>query len=294
MSDSLWFAIAVVLLLVCLAAGWRRWGERDLGPTGSGWLAKFVLISTAIGGLLGAPFWWFDLPPSFAWDLPPVASRMLAAAAFAFGLAGLVVLERPRESLTRLYLTLIAVYLVPLALAVVTLHLGRLNFLAPVTYGFFAVVIVLSVGSLMLLGRPAGNGAATLPRTPVRLWLLFAGLVLAAWGLALFAAPSTNYPLVFNWAKDPLSSRLIAAMLITVAVAFLLSRSDAARATLSLIFAGAYGVGVAGACLANAAAGLPVPPLYSSAFVLIAVVSLFLLATTGSRSNGLESSSSSP
>src|SRR6187397_2408676 len=111
MSDSTWFAIAVVLLLACLTAGFQRWGKRDLGPTGEGPLAKFVLISTAIGGLLGAPFWWLDLPPSFAWDLPPVASRMLAAAALAFGLAGIVVLERPSEARTRLYLTLIAVYL---------------------------------------------------------------------------------------------------------------------------------------------------------------------------------------
>jgi hypothetical protein len=283
MSDSLWFAIAVVLLLGCLAAGWRRWGERDLGLTGEGSLAKFVIISTTVGGLLGAPFWWLDLPASFAWDLPPVASRMLAAAAFAFGLAGLVVLERPRETLTRLYLALIAVYLVPLAIAVVALHLDRLNFLAPVTYGFFAVVIVLSAGSLMLLSRRAGNVAPVLPRAPVRLWLLVAGSALMVWGIALFAAPATSYPLIFNWAKDPLSSRLIAAMLVTVGAAFLLSRRDAARSTLALVFAGAYGVGVSGACLANAAAGLPVPPLYSSAFVLIAVVSLFLLATTGSR-----------
>ena len=98
MSDGAWFVIAVALLLVCLAAGFRRWGRRDLGPTGESPIAKFVLISTAIGGLLGAPFWWLDLQPSFAWDLPPVASRMLAAAAFAFGLAGIVVLERPSKS----------------------------------------------------------------------------------------------------------------------------------------------------------------------------------------------------
>ena len=95
MSDDLWFAIAVVLLLVCLAAGWRRWGERDLGPTGAGWLAKFVLISTAVGGVLGAPFWWLTCRRALrgtcrrwhraCWRRP--RSRL--------GVTGLIVLERP-------------------------------------------------------------------------------------------------------------------------------------------------------------------------------------------------------
>jgi uncharacterized membrane protein YgcG len=161
MSDAGLFAIAVVLLLACLAFGFRRWGGVDLGPSGSGAVARFVLVSTAIGGILGAPFWWLDLTPSFAWDLPPVASRMLAAAAFAFGLAGIVVLERPSEARTRLYLTLIPVYLVPLAVAAVLLHLDRFDFTAPVTYGFFAVVVVLSAGSLLTLSRSAGSGSGS-------------------------------------------------------------------------------------------------------------------------------------
>jgi hypothetical protein len=283
MSDAGLFAIAVVLLLACLAAGFHRWGRVDLGPSGSGAVARFVLVSTAIGGILGAPFWWLDLTPSFAWDLPPVASRMLAAAAFAFGLAGIVVLERPSEARTRLYLTLIPIYLVPLAVAVVLLHLDRFDFTAPVTYGFFAVVVILSVGSLLTLSRSAGSGSGDAPSGPISAWLLIAGIVLAVWGLALFAAPSTNYPLVFNWAKDPLSSRLIAAMLFTIAAAFMLSRSDLGRARLSLVFAGAYGVGVVAACLMNKLTGLPMPPLYAGGFAVVAVGSLLLLMTDGGR-----------
>ncbi|WP_442582698.1 hypothetical protein ACSBOB_12435 [Mesorhizobium sp. ASY16-5R] len=279
MSDVGLFAIAVVLLLACLAAGFRRWGHADLGPTGSGTVARFVLVSTAIGGILGAPFWWLDLTPSFAWDLPPVASRMLAAAAFAFGLAGIVVLERPSEARTRLYLTLIVVYLVPLALAAVLLHLDRFDFAAPVTYGFFAVVVVLSAGSLATLARPAHAANATAPCAAVSAWLLIAGIVLGLWGIALFGAPTTNYPLVFNWPKDPLSSRLIAAMLVTIALAFLLSRNDAGRARLSLVFAAAYGAGVVAACLMNMAAALLVPPLYTGGFAVVAIGSLLLLVT---------------
>ncbi len=283
MSEAAWFAVSVVMLLVALAIGFVRWGRRDAGVSGNGAVAKFVLVSTTVGGLLGAPFWWFDLPPSFAWDLPPVASRMLAAAAFAFGVTGIIALERPSNARTRLYLTLIAVYLIPLALAVLALHLDRFDFMAPVTYGFFAVVIVLSLGSVMLLMRGATD-PATLPPPPfMSAWLLVAGIVIGLWGLALFAVPATpDYPLVFNWSQDPLSSRLIAAMLIGVATAFLTSRSDLGRARLALWFAGIYGIGVVAACAISAAYGKPVPPLYTGAFAVVAIVSLGLLAT-GSR-----------
>ncbi|PSJ60560.1 hypothetical protein [Kumtagia ephedrae] len=284
MSDAGWFAVAVALLILCLALGFRRWGGRDLGPSGEGMAAKFVLVSTAIGGLLGAPFWWLDLPPSFAWDLPPVASRMLAAAAFAFGLAGVLVLERPSEPRTRLYLLLIVIYLLPLAVAVLLLHLDRFDFAAPVTYGFFAVVIVLVAGALAALARGAAdNGAPERPGPAVSLWFYVAGILLGLWGIALFLAPTTAFPLVFNWARDPLTSRLIAAMLFTIAAAFMLSRHDAGRARLSLAFAGSYGVGVVGACLMNASAGLPVPPLYAAGFAAVAVVSLLLLVAVAER-----------
>ena len=199
MTDAAWFAIALVLLLACLALGFRRWGGRDLGPSGAGAVAKFVLISTTVGGLLGAPFWWLDLPPSFAWDLPPVASRMLAAAALAFGLAGLIVLERPSEARTRLYL--IADRRLPRAAGAgrrccCTSTASISPRRSPTASS--RVVIVLSVGSLMALARP--SGARRLPHCrgpPVRLWLHVAGIVLAVWGIALFAR-----------ADDGLSARL--------------------------------------------------------------------------------------
>lgn len=283
MSDAGWFAVAVVLLLACLAAGFRYWGSRDLGLAGPGWAAKFVLISTTIGGLLGAPFWWLDLPPSFAWDLPPVASRMLAAAAFAFGVTGLMMLQRPSPARTRLYLILIVTYLVPLAVVAVLFHLDRFDFTVPVTYGFFSVVIILSIGALLALSRPAGAATPDPPSASVAVWLYVGGILLGLWGIALFLVPTTAFPLVFNWAKDPLSSRLIAAMLFTIATALLLSRHDAGRARLALVFAGTYGVGVVAACLMNVAAGLPVPPLYAGGFALVAVVSLFLLTAAAGR-----------
>lgn len=278
MTDEAWFGVAVVGLLVAIALGFRRWG----GIEGAGTVTKFILISTALGGLIGAPFWWFDLPASFAWDLPPVGSRMLAVAALAFGVAGVVTLERPSIARMRLYFTLIALYLIPLALAVVFLHLDRFDFTKPVTYGFFAVVIVLSVGALATIFGGAGRGSepAAAPSAPISAWLLAAGAVLGIWGVALFATPTAAFPLVFNWPADPLTSRLIAAMLITLAAAFLMARSDASLARVSLVFGGVYGIGVLAACLMNISAGKPVPPLYAGALGLVGVVSfaLYLLA----------------
>lgn len=291
MTDQTWFGIAVVLLLAALGLGFLRWG-RTAGGEGGG-IVGFTLISTAIGGLLGAPFWWLDLPPSFAWDLPPIASRMLAAAALAFGVAGVMTLEHPTASRTRLYLIQIAIYIIPLALAAVALHLDRFDFTVPVTYGFFAVVLVLSIGSIIGLTRGVDQSQQSArPSRAAVVWMSVAGTILGVWGLALFAMPTSPYPLIFNWPQDPLSSRLIAAMLFTIGVSFLLSRRDLPRTRLSLVFAGAYGIGVVAACGMAALTAKPVPPLYAVGFALLAVVSLALFA--GAASGSRVAAKSSP
>jgi Na+/melibiose symporter-like transporter len=122
------------------------------------------------------------------------------------------------------------------------------------------------------------DAARPAPSAAVRGWLLLAGLVLTIWGAALFVTPTAPYPLVFNWPQDELSSRLIAAMLMTVAVAFFLSRRDAGLARLALLFAGVYGIGVVAAGMMNAVGGKPMPLLYVTGFGTIGLVSLGLLA----------------
>jgi len=46
-------------------------------------------VLTLVGGLLGSTGWWIDDSRSFSWNLPPLASRMLAPSCFAFGVATL-------------------------------------------------------------------------------------------------------------------------------------------------------------------------------------------------------------
>jgi hypothetical protein len=278
MTEDLWFGVAVIVLLAAMATAFARWG-REPGEGRGSPVGRFVLIATAVGGLIGAPFWWLDLPPSFAWDLPPLASHMLGVAALAFGVTGIAVLEHSSAARERLFYMLILAYLVPLALAAVILHLDRFDFARPVTYGFFAVVIVLCVGSALELSRGKDAGPVQFaPGGTVRRWLIVAGVALAVWGAALFLVPTAPYPLVFNWPRDELSSRLIAAMLMTVALAFFLSRRDAGLARLALLFAGVYGMGVVAAGMMNAVGGKPMPLLYVTGFGVIGLVSLGLLA----------------
>ena len=134
-----------------------------------------------------------------------------------------------------------------------------------------------------------GGQRETMSGATVRGWLLCAGLALAIWGAALFVVPTAPYRLVFNWPQDALSSRLIAAMLMTIAIAFFLSRRDAGLARLALLFAGVYGVGVVAAGPMNAVGGNPIPLLYVGGFAIIGLVSLGLLA--GMKASGSQVSS---
>ena len=76
--------IGLALLLAGLAVGYGRWIKPHaavLDWQGRGLLLLVVL--TLAGGFIGSPFWWIDDARSFSWDLPPLASRMLASASFA-------------------------------------------------------------------------------------------------------------------------------------------------------------------------------------------------------------------
>ncbi len=276
MSAGYWFFVGVAILLAVLVVAYRRW--RPHRPRfGAG--ALHTLILSTVGGLIGAVFWWQDVDASFAWNLPPLASRMLGAAATAFGLAGVFALERPTVARARLHALVVAIYLLPLTIAVVALHLDRFDFSAPVSWGFFAAVGVLSLTSALALAAERGSEA----RDPVpaiqSYWLLAAGVVFVLWGLALFVMPAAKFPLVFNWPSDPLTSRLIAAMLLTLGASSLVARRDGTLLPQAHILSAAYGLGVVVAILPNIASGLPWPPLYLAAFTVVGVVSAGFLLT---------------
>ena len=277
MSEWWWQVFGMALLLVSVAAGYglvrRRAGRPLTGPEP---LAVATLLATTAGGFWGAFAWWPDYPGGFSWDLPPLASRMLAAAGWAFAFAGVRALAVPTRPHLRQVLAMLALYLVPLALAIVTLHRDRFDPAAPITWAFFIIVGLLSLGALVALARPAALSLAPEPPAPAaqRRWLAVLALVAGVWGLAMFLAPAGPIRMIWIWPQDPLTSRLIASMLMTLALAAWLGRDGRIRALTALGVTVVYGTGIALAGLVNLAAGKPAPWAYILAGALAAVISV--------------------
>jgi hypothetical protein len=271
----------LVALLGLAAWGYRHWiCPRRVGIHGKGMLLLSVL--TLVGGLLGSTGWWIDDPRSFSWDLPLLASRMLASAGWAFGVATLAALHRPVPRRTRLVMLMLAVYLAPLLVSASLFHLDRFDPAAPITYVFFALVLTMTVAALWYLFEqpvivPSEPADSLAPTARVGRWLGLVAAVTALWGLALFVTDSGPSGSIWVWPGDLLTSRLIAVMLLTIAVGavYALRSADVSRVMLGVI--GVYGFGTMLANLWNILANKPVNPSYIAAFGIMFLVSATLL-----------------
>ncbi len=280
MNDIVIQIAGLITLIVAIGGGYWRWVRPHNNLTLQAKGLLLLVIMTMAGGLIGSTGWWVDEPRAFAWDLPPLASRMLAAAGWAFGATTLAALQRPTRQRLRLVLLMIAVYLIPLAIAIVVFHMDQFDFSAPIAYAFFIIVTALVIPTLWYLVRPPvvilDDHQEKPPSQPIRIWLSVVAAVTALWGIALFITDSGPVSLIWVWPGDLLTSRLIAAMLLTITTAALYSLrgSDVARVTLVVLVV--YGLGAALANLWNATAGKPIQPLYVLAFGLIGIISLVL------------------
>jgi hypothetical protein len=273
------------LLLGGIWFGYRQWirpHEATLNAQSRGLL--FLIVATLIGGFIGSPFWWMDQPWSFSWDLPPLASRMLAAAGWSFFVLSLLALQRPAYRRIRLVLITVVVYLAPLAIAIVLLHLDRFDPAAPITYAFFAIVAPMTVAAIWYLLRqprivPEEPRDTVLSTTVVWVWLGVVAAITLLWGLAIFATDSGPSNLIWAWPGDPLSSRLIGVMLLTIAAGstYSMRYADTARLMLAMIIV--YSLGLTIATLWNIFYGLPLKTLYTAIFGVIFLVSTVLLLT---------------
>lgn len=282
MADLLVQIVGLAALFVVLAWGYRRWlaPRQPLGFQASGLLLLFIL--TFAGGLIGSTGWWVRDPRSFSWLLPPLASRMLASAAWAFAFATYCTLQRPSYRRVRLTLVMLMTYFIPLTAAVVLFHLDRFDFNAPITYAFFTIVIIMMVSTLWYFFRQPGVIAETpadrMPAPAVsRAWLMVVAVVTGLWGLALFAADAGPLSWVWVWPGDLLTSRLISVMLLTIATGSLYSLGVADTARMMLWVTVIYGAGLAVASLWNLFADRPVPVSYVIIFGVMAAVSGVLL-----------------
>ena len=273
--------LGLLALLGIVAWGYWRWiRPRDVGIQAKGML--LLTIVTLVGGLVGSTGWWIDDPRSFSWDLPPLASRMLASAGWAFGVATIAALQRPVPRRMRLVMLMLAVYLAPLLVAVPLFHLDRFDPAAPITYAFFALVLTMTVAALWYLFQQpiliADEPADSLPPTSlVGAWLGLVAAVTALWGLALFITDNGPSHLIWAWPGDLLTSRLIAVMLLTIAVGavYALRYADVSRVMIGVI--AIYGFGVTLANLWNILVSKPVNPAYVAAFGIMFLVSATLL-----------------
>ncbi len=252
--------LAVLLLLAGATAALLRRYRLPLATLRP--LTRATLALATAGGLLGAPFWWMALPASFAWTLPPLAFRFLAAAGLAFAVVGFCTLARPDPARVRLLLAMIATYLTPLIAAIFLVHRDRLDWGDPLAWGFTAIAAGLAAGALLGMVRAPDLRRAPAPAPAERrLWSLATALF-TLWGLALMATPQGPVPALWLWPQDALSGRLIATMLLTLGLManFARRRADLGRPV--ALGLATYGLGVAVACLLHAAAGRPLPLAY--------------------------------
>lgn len=269
--------LGLLFLFIGLGVGYVIWvkpHQAHLDWPGRGLF--LLLILTFMGGFIGSPFWWADVPQSFSWDLPPLASRMLASAGWAFAIATFLALQKPLYGRVRLVLWMLLVYLAPLAIAIILFHLDRFDWAAPITPFFFFLVVGMIVTTLFYLWRQPAilPPAAVQPSSAlVSDWLLAVAVLCGLWGLALFATDQGGSPLIWVWPGDLLSSRLIAVMLWTIATSAVVARPDKEVTGPVLALITTYGVGVVGATLWNMLAQKPVPLAYLGLFGAMAVVS---------------------
>jgi len=282
MLDLFWQAVGAGLLIGGVAWGYRRWVAPHRGLNAQGKGLVMLIALTFIGGFIGSPFWWLDLIQSFAWDLPPLASRMLAAAGWSFAVVCWIALQRPTTRRAQLVLILLAVYLAPLVSAIFLFHLDRFDYTAPLTYGFFIIAGGITVAALWYLWRQSKtitDDELDLQPSPalVKGWLIALAAVTALWGLALFLTDSGLTDLIWVWPGDLLTSRLIGVMLLAIAAgsAFSLRYADTSRMMLWMSLT--YGLGLAIASLWGVLAGSAIMVSYAVVFGLIFVGSIVAL-----------------
>ena len=282
MAGTLFTLLAAGLLVAGAAWGYRRWAAPNL--VGASTPAKVLLgvMVVTVMVAIGVPFWWFDADQSFSWDLPPLASRMLAAAGMSFVVLGILVLRHPSHRRVRLVLVLVEVYLAPLAFVMAAFHLDRFDFGKLISYGFLIVAFGMTIVAAYFLVRqpdivPDDDGDLAPSSIASRVLLLAVAATTFAWGLALFITDAGPTDLVWAWPGDLLSSRLIGVMLLAIGAGSTYALPRAATARLMQITTLVYAVGLAAASLWGSVVAKPVKPAYVAVFAIVAVLCALVL-----------------
>jgi hypothetical protein len=272
----------LALLIGGVVVGYQRWIKPRTGLSNQSKGMLLLIVLTFMGGMIGSIGWWMDDARSFSWDLPPLASRMLAAAAWSFAVPTMMALQRPSRQRVQLMLLMLFTYLAPLAIAIRFFHLDRFDSRAPITYAFFIIVIgMLSLATWYLVQQPEIIPAApqdtVAPSRLVKSWLVVLAILTGLWGIALFITDTGFSNLIWVWPGDLLTSRLIAVMLLTIAVGAIYSLRYADAAQVLLTCALVYGFGIMMATLWNGLTGQPIKYAYVVVFGAISIICSLLL-----------------
>jgi hypothetical protein len=261
-------------------AGWgyRHWisPRQQVGIQGNGML--LLCVVTLVGGLLGSTGWWIDDPRSFAWDLPP---RQPDAGFRRLGFrrchaCGLASARSPPYAASDAHAggvpgaaTRCRSLVSPRPLRPCCAHHVRILRASSYNDRCRALVSVQAV--------PNGPADSLAPTALVGRWLGLVAAVCASWGLALFVTDNGPSGLIWVWPGDLLTGRLIAVMLLTIAVGavYALRYADVSRVMLGVI--AVYSFGVMLANLWNILASKPVNTSYVVTFGIMFLVSAILL-----------------
>ena len=260
MPDFVSHLLALALLVGGTVLFLRFFGDR-MAPYPK--RTRRTLALATAGGLIGAPFWWSAVPVSFAWAMPGLAFRFLAAAGLAFGAVGLAVMARPSPARIRFLLGMLATYLGPLLLLIVIFHRNALDWSQPIAWAFLAITTLLTFWSLLEMVKSKDLRPGTLPGPFERgVWTL--GTVLfALWSAALLVWPWGGIRLIWPWPDNALTTRLIGAMLLTLFLMSWMARNRVELTRIAAIGFATYGLWVGIACALRYMAGQPVPWLYA-------------------------------
>jgi hypothetical protein len=219
-------------------------------------LVRALTLALLIGGLSGGVANFLLMPGYWPWEMPALAHRFLAAAAAAYVVGSTITLTRARWNAHELLLATVIIYGIPLVAAIL-MQPEVIDWRRPIAWAFIIIVTSALIISIVYawLNRDHAQAEVVHPLSPaLRAFFLILGGLAAIVGLLVFVVPA-HAGFVWPWATlkawKALDSRLVAAMLLTIAGGMFLVRwrNDREMADVLLpmlwTYAAVAGIGVA-------------------------------------------------
>ena len=260
----------------------HRTRRQSLG--GLPFLVRLLTLALLVGGLIGGIANFLLLPGFWPWEMSPLAYRFLAGAVAAYVVGALITLTRSRWAESELLLVTVIIYAIPLVGAVLmqpTL-IDSSKVVAQLFVGIVTPAVIISIGYVWGWRGRTSSEMALAQGSGLRGYLLVLSLLTLVVGTLVFVTPKQS-GFVWPWAAldtwQPLDSRLIASMLLTIAGGALLAwwRNDEGVAQVFLAMLFAYCV-VAGIGLALHA--LVIPEFVVADLLYLGILAVVLVVGT--------------